>query len=104
LRGGRSSPTASAGRLPDLSLIEPNFIAGHDDYRPAFGRAPARGVDVGTLDPPSSMLGGEAFLERIFNAYRSSTSESGSNVWNTVLLGRAGRNLRPRSPRTGRTA
>ena len=32
------------------------------------------------------MLAGEAFLERIFNAYRSSTSESGSNVWNTALL------------------
>ncbi len=39
-----------------------------------------------TLDPPSSMLAGEAFLERIFNAYRGSTSESGSNVWNTTLL------------------
>jgi len=32
---------------------------------------------VTTLDPPSSMLAGEAFLERIFNAYRASTSESG---------------------------
>ena len=32
------------------------------------------------------MLGGEAFLERIFNAYRSMTSESGTNVWNTALL------------------
>ena len=32
------------------------------------------------------MLAGEAFLERIFIDYRSSTSESGSNVWNTALL------------------
>ena len=31
-------------------------------------------------------MGGEAFLARIFDAYRSSTSESGSNVWNTALL------------------
>jgi phospholipase C len=77
---------AAAGTLPDFSLIEPNFIAGHGDYHPAFGRALARSVDAGTLDPPSSMLGGEAFLERIFNAYRSSTSEPGSNVWNTALL------------------
>ena len=45
-----------------------------------------RAVDLTTLDPPSSMLAGEAFLERIFNAYRNSTSESGSNVWNTALL------------------
>ena len=32
------------------------------------------------------MLGGEAFLARVFDAYRSGTSESGSNVWNTALL------------------
>ena len=32
------------------------------------------------------MLAGEAFLERVFNAYRSATSESGTNVWNTALL------------------
>ena len=77
---------AAAGTLPDLSLIEPNMIAGHGDYHPAFGRALRPGVNVDPLDPPSSMLAGEAFLERIFNAYRSSNSESGSNVWNTALL------------------
>jgi phospholipase C len=43
-------------------------------------------VDATTLDPPSSMLAGEAFLARIFDAYRTGTSESGSNVWNTALL------------------
>ena len=32
------------------------------------------------------MLGGEAFLERVFSAYRSATSETGVNVWNTPLL------------------
>ena len=32
------------------------------------------------------MLGGEAFLARVFNAYRVATSETGSNVWNTTLL------------------
>ena len=77
---------AAAGTLPDFSLIEPNFISGHGDYHPAFGRSLGPSVDAEALDPPSSMLGGEAFLERIFNAYRSSTSESGSNVWNTALL------------------
>jgi phospholipase C len=30
--------------------------------------------------------GGEAFLKRVFNAYRSATSETGANVWNTALL------------------
>jgi phospholipase C len=77
---------AAAGTLPDFSLIEPNMIAGHGDYHPAFGRSFGLTVDVTTLDPPSSMLAGEAFLERIFSIYRSSTAESGSNVWNTTLL------------------
>jgi len=77
---------AAAGTLPDFSLIEPNFIAGHGDYHPAFGRSFGRAVDVTTLDPPAATLGGEAFLARIYDAYRSSTSESGSNVWNTTLL------------------
>jgi phospholipase C len=77
---------AAAGTLPDLSLIEPNFIGGHGDYHPALGRALGPVADADTLDPPSSMLAGEAFLARIFDAYRSSTSESGTNVWNTALL------------------
>jgi phospholipase C len=77
---------AAAGTLPDFSLIEPNFIAGHGDYHPAFGRSFGQAVDVTTLDPPSSVLGGEAFLARIFDIYRSCTAGSGSNVWNTALL------------------
>src|SRR6478752_3302878 len=77
---------AAAGTLPDFSLIEPNFVSGHGDYHPAMGHALGRAVDVTTLDPPSSMLAGEAFLERIFNAYRSATAEPGTNVWNTTLL------------------
>ena len=32
------------------------------------------------------MLSGEAFLARVFDAYRSATSEHGTNVWNTTLL------------------
>jgi phospholipase C len=76
---------AAAGALPDFSLIEPNFISGHGDYHPAFGRAMGN-IGMDSVDPPSSMLAGEAFLERIFNAYRSSASEAGSNVWNTALL------------------
>ena len=77
---------AAAGTLPDFSLIEPNMIAGHGDYHPALGRSFfGDNIDIG-MDPPSSMLGGEAFLERVFNTYRSATSEPGTNVWNTTLL------------------
>src|SRR6478752_2785484 len=77
---------AAAGTLPDFSLIEPNFISGHGDYHPAFGRSLGPQVNADTLDPASSIRAGEAFLERIFEIYRSSTAESGSNVWNTALL------------------
>ena len=77
---------AAAGTLPDFSLIEPDMASGHNDYHPAYGRSfIGSDIDIG-FDPPSSLLGGEAFLERIYDTYRSMTSPSGTNVWNTALL------------------
>jgi len=76
---------AAAGTLPDFSLIEPNMAAGHGDYHPAMGRSFSDKVDI-EVDSPSSMLSGEAFLARVFTAYRSATSPTGVNVWNTALL------------------
>jgi len=76
---------AAAGILPHFSLIEPNLLAGHSDYHPAFGRALIPGVEV-PIDPPSSILAGEAFLARIYDALRSARSAVGSNVFNTALL------------------
>ena len=60
---------AAAGTLPDFSLIEPNMISGHGDYHPAMGRSFSDRVDI-KLDGPSSVLSGEVFLARVFNAYR----------------------------------
>ena len=74
------------GTLPDFSLIEPNMLSGHGDYHPAAGRSLLGNNQDIPLDSPSSILGGEAFLERVYNAYRSATSETDSNVWNTALL------------------
>jgi phospholipase C len=77
---------AAAGTLPDFSLIEPDMASGHNDYHPAYGRSfIGSDMDIG-FDPPSSMLGGESFLQRIYDTYRSMTSLSGTNVWNTALL------------------
>ena len=76
---------AAAGTLPDFSLIEPNMVSGHGDYHPAMGRSFSDKVDL-EVDNPSSMLAGEAFLARIFDAYCSATTEGGTNVWNTALL------------------
>src|SRR5689334_1199098 len=76
---------AAAGTLPDFSLVEPNMLAGHGDYHPAMGRSFSKDVAI-PVDSPSSMLAGEAFLARVFDAYRSATSETVTNVWNTALL------------------
>jgi phospholipase C len=76
---------AAAGTLPDFSLIEPNLLAGHGDYHPAFARALLPGFDV-PIDPPSSILAGEAFLARIYDAIRSAPSSGGSNTFNTALF------------------
>ena len=77
---------AAAGTLPDFSLIEPNMIGGHGDYHPAFGRSFSAGTSISRSTRRPRSCRGEAFLERVFNAYRSATSESGTNVWNTALL------------------
>ena len=76
---------AAAGTLPDFSLVEPNLLTGHCDYHPAFGRALLPGIDV-LMDPPSSILAGEAFLARIYDVVRTAASPGGSNALNTVLL------------------
>jgi phospholipase C len=70
---------AAAGTLPDFSLIEPNMLSGHGDYHPAFGRSFSATVDL-AMDNPSSMLSGEAFLERVYRAYRSATSGTYDHV------------------------
>ena len=97
---------AAAGTLPDFSLIEPNMLGGHGDYHPAFGRSFSDTVDL-AMDNPSSMLAGEAFLERVFTAYRSATSQTGAERVEhrpADRLGRARRHLRPRPARAGPAA
>ena len=85
------------GTLPDFSMIEPSLIMGHNDYHPAVSRALGPGVEL-PVDPPSSILGGEAFLARIYSAIRSAASSEGSNAYNTMFF-RPGRRRPPvRSP------
>jgi phospholipase C len=77
---------AANGDLPDFALIEPALAIGHNDYHPAESRAMGHGIVAPGLDTPASIFGGEAFLARIYDAYRGMQSDSGSNVWNTTLL------------------
>jgi phospholipase C len=73
---------AAAGDLPAYSFIEPSFLWGTNDMRPESDQ---QGFDS-SLDPPSSVAGGEALLAKIYNAVRSSASPAGSNAYNTLLL------------------
>jgi phospholipase C len=73
------------GTLADFSMIEPNLLMGHSDYHPAVSRALGGGVEL-PVDPPSSILGGEAFLATIYTAIRSAASPEGSNAYNTTFF------------------
>jgi phospholipase C len=77
---------AAVGTLPDFSLIEPHLIAGHGDYQSAFGRA-FIGHDYNiALDPPSSILSGENFLDRIYRSIKSADAGEGSNAYKTTFF------------------
>jgi hypothetical protein len=56
-------------------LIEPNMLSGHGDYHPAAGRSLIGDNRDIAIDTPSSVLGGEAFLARVFDAYRERSSD-----------------------------
>ncbi len=73
---------ARTGRLPTYSFIEPNMWHGHNDMHPPVS-ALMHGL---AFDEPSSLLGGEALLASIYDAVRTSSSSSGSNYLNTLLL------------------
>jgi phospholipase C len=73
---------ARKGELPTYSFIEPNFLQNHNDMHPAFN-ALFPGLE---FDGPSSLLGGEALLKKIYDAVRSSSSPRGSNALNTLFV------------------
>ena len=77
---------AANGTLPDFCLIEPHLVAGHGDYHPAEGRS-LIGHDYNiAIDPPSSILAGEHFLDRIYRAIKTANSSEGSNAYNTTFF------------------
>ena len=74
---------AENGELPTYAFIEPQIIGhAHNDMHPACSML-TPGL---TWDPPSSLIGGEDLLARLYNAIRSSSSPTGSNHLNTTLL------------------
>lgn len=77
---GEFETDAAEGALPDFSFIEPCLVLGHGDYHPAVSRAMGHGVVIDNVGPPSAILGCEALLSRIYNAYKDMQSENGPNV------------------------
>ena len=73
---------AERGRLPAYSFIEPCLVYAHNDYHPALN-AVLPGISA---DPPSSVLGGEELLARIYTAVRASATAGGSNFANTLFM------------------
>jgi phospholipase C len=73
---------AKNGRLPNYAFIEPNMWHGHNDMHPPIS-ALLHGLP---WDPPSSLLGGEALLAKVYDAIRASSASNGSNHLNTLLL------------------
>jgi phospholipase C len=74
---------ARLGRLPDYAFLEPNMLHPHADMHPP-GAARLR-HDLG-LPPPASMAGGEQLLARVYEAVRTSSTSTGSNWSNTLML------------------
>jgi phospholipase C len=74
---------AEKGELPTYAFVEPQIIGhAHNDMHPAYGMF-TPGI---SWDPPSSLIGGEDLLARLYTAIRSSSSPAGSNYLNTTLL------------------
>ena len=80
---GQLFEDAEQGELPTYAFIEPQIIGhAHNDMHPAYSML-TPGLN---WDPPSSLIGGEDLLARLYNAIRSSSSPTGSNYLNTTLL------------------
>jgi len=74
---------ARKGELPEYSFIEPNMLHPHTDMHPPGA---ARLRETLHLPPPQSMAGGEQLLANVYDSVRTSSSASGSNFSNTLLV------------------
>lgn len=79
---------AREGTLPDYAFIEPRMVYNHNDFHPPFGELKESVVD-GTLivdSAVSDVRAGEALVNDVYTAIKSSASTTGSNALNTLLL------------------
>ncbi|HMQ69779.1 MAG TPA: alkaline phosphatase family protein [Ignavibacteria bacterium] len=79
---------AAAGKLPAYAFIEPRLIYNHNDMHPPvasfkFKDDTGKEVEVGAED---DVRAGEKLLHEVYSSIRNSSSHSGSNAMNTMLL------------------
>jgi phospholipase C len=76
------------GLLPAYSFIEPRLLYNHNDMHPPVGAMTETDADGNIVDGAavSDVRAGEALLHEVYSAVRASSSPTGSNAMNTMLL------------------
>ena len=84
---------AAAGTLPAYSFIEPRMVFNHNDMHPPWGehvRESDVEIDGEKVPVYSSALSdvraGDALVQQVYDAVRTSASATGSNAMNTALV------------------
>jgi len=70
-----------AGTLPKYSFVEPRFLTPHNDQHPSSYDSTAYGESA-----VGSVLLGDLLINQVYNAIRTSNSETGNNWQNTLLI------------------
>ena len=71
------------GTLPDYAFIEPRMIFNNNDYHPPAPSITYHGIVIGGI---SDVRAGDLLAHQIYSAVRQSSTASGSNALNTLLL------------------
>lgn len=79
---------AASGKLPAYSFIEPRLIFNHNDMHPPVASFEFTGPDGTKISAGAEddVRAGEKLLHEVYSSIRTSSSETGSNALNTLLL------------------
>lgn len=79
---------AEHGKLPEYAFIEPRMVYNHNDFHPPFGSRKESDVNGEEIRDSaySDVRDGDALIDDIYDAIRTSATPDGSNAINTLLL------------------
>lgn len=77
-----------SGELPAYAFVEPRMVYDHNDMHPPVGPLSETDIDGTVISggAVSDVRAGEVLLHRLYSAVRASSSSTGSNAMNTMLL------------------